>query len=133
MRTGPKAPNLLHMPDNVSGASGAQATMILLLLIFAMVLLASTTIKDPIISAAGDFAGFRAWGAENEITDVESDDPGISITAPAEDDIYYFDERVGIAGKAVPDEGRRTAMVFYRVNGGRVGERPASTIIRGLA
>ncbi len=118
MRTGPQAPNLLQMPGNVSGASGAQATMILLLLIFAMVLLTSTTIKDPIISAASDFAGFRAWGAENKITDLDTDEPGISITTPAEDDIYYYDERVGIAGRAVPDEGRKAAMVFYRVNEG---------------
>ena len=118
MRTRPQAPTFLHLPGNVSGASGALATLVLLLFIFALVLLASTTIGDPIMSVLDDFTHFRAWGAENEITDTASNNPGISITMPAEDDIYYYDELVGIAGRAVPDEGRETAMVFYRVNEG---------------
>jgi hypothetical protein len=118
MRTRPQAPTLFNMPGNVSGASGAQATLVLLLLVFMLAFLARSMIGDTIVSVMDDFAGFRAWGAENEITDTESNVPGVSITTPAEDDIYYSDERVGIAGRTVPDEGRETSMVFYRVNDG---------------
>lgn len=118
MRTRSQAPTLFHMPDNVSGASGALATLILLVFIFMLVLLTGTQVKDPLISAIGPFGNFRAWGAENRIADNETAAPGIVITTPAEAEAYYYDERVGIAGRAVPDEGRKTSMVFYRVNEG---------------
>ena len=48
MRTRSIAPTRFPLLRSVSGASGALATLILLFLIFAMVLLASTTVKDPI-------------------------------------------------------------------------------------
>ena len=41
------------MPGNVSGASGAQASLILLLLVFMLVLIAKTSIGDAIISSCG--------------------------------------------------------------------------------
>lgn len=101
-----------------SGASGPQATLILLLLVLLLSLVARYTIGDTVVSAAEEFGQFQIWGTENNITGVKSNSPGISILVPAENSVYYNDENVKIAGRVAPDSGRQASMVFYRVNGG---------------
>jgi hypothetical protein len=71
------------MPGNVSGASGAQATLILLLLVFLLVIIARTTIGDAIMSAAWEFAGFRVWGTDNNLNSSDNNNPPGSITTSA--------------------------------------------------
>jgi hypothetical protein len=71
------------MPGNLSGASGAQASLILLILVFLLVLMARTTIGDAITSVAGEFAKFRVWGTDNIVSGSDNNNPPGSITTSA--------------------------------------------------
>jgi|AGTN01.3.fsa_nt_gi hypothetical protein len=78
MRTTRQHPQLSTIPGNVSGTSGAQATLVLLLLIFIVVFLARTTIGDAIVSTANEFSKFRVWGTDNRINGSSSGDIAMS-------------------------------------------------------
>ncbi len=83
MRSNRQAPYPFKKPGNVSGASGAQASLILLLLVFMLVLIAKTSIGDTIISSAEEFAKFRVWGRDNNINGSGNTSPPGNITTLA--------------------------------------------------
>lgn len=83
MRSNRQAPYPFNTPGNVSGASGAQASLILLLLVFMLVLIAKTSIGDTIISGAEEFAKFRVWGTDNNINSSGNASPPGNITTLA--------------------------------------------------
>ncbi len=75
MRIDIQASNPFLPPIDVSGASGALATIILLLLVLSLAIMARATVADIILSAADKFAHFRVWGAENPILNGSNDGP----------------------------------------------------------
>jgi len=85
MRSNRQAPYSFPVPGNISGASGAQASLILLIIVFLLVLMARTTIGDAIISAASEFAKFRVWGTDNIVNGTENGNPTGSATTSAYD------------------------------------------------
>lgn len=92
MRTNRQAPYPYKMPGSVSGASGAQATLILLVLILLLVLMAKSTIGDAIVSAAGEFVGFRVWGTENNFDSAgNSSRTGSNTTSPYDASVVSVD------------------------------------------
>jgi hypothetical protein len=83
MQTNRQTPYSFQIPGNVSGTSGAQASLILLILVFLLVLMARTTIGDAIISAAGEFANFRVWGTDNIVNGSDNNNLPGNITTSA--------------------------------------------------